>query len=122
MQASDLDSLKAMYSKISLTATIIAKSKPTDAFSNITDVVNDVLNSVADQFDSKIKVETLNITKIIKQNQRETLKTASDYSESIKSQLMKFYSQFKANVLQNLGYVNIPNDGQYLVSEDFLSW
>lgn len=122
LQGKDIEKLQAMYSKISLTATIMAKASPADTFTNITDILHDIENSIADQFESKIKIETLNITNFVAQKQKETLKSSLDYSEKVKSLLLRFYSQFQASFLSNLGYVKIPNTGHYHVSTDYKSW
>jgi len=122
LQRADLDRLQAMYSKISLTATTMAKLMPTDTIRNISDVLEEIQNSIADQFQSKIKLESLNITNLIDEKQISTLKSASDYSEEIKSLLLKFYSQFQAGIVRDLGYVTIPNTGQYHVSTEYKSW
>ena len=73
-QASDLERLQSMYSKISITATILSKSNQTDALVNISDVVQDVQKSIADQCNSKIKFVILNITNNIDSTQIETLR------------------------------------------------
>eukprot|EP00092_Neocalanus_flemingeri_P013748 GFUD01014827.1.p1 GENE.GFUD01014827.1~~GFUD01014827.1.p1 ORF type:complete len:601 (-),score=175.50 GFUD01014827.1:102-1904(-) len=122
LHGNDLENLKKMYSKVSLTAIIIAKSNLTDKFQNISDVVEDVQNSIVIQFDSKIKIATMNINYIIDENKKDTLKTASEYSKIVKNLVLKFYEQFKENFLLNLGYVKIPDVGHYLVSDDYLSW
>ena len=122
LQRDDLDKLQAMYSKISLTTTAMAKVMPTDTFGNISEVLEDIQNSIAEQFQSKIKLESFDITNVIDEKQTATLKTAFAYSEKVKSLLLKFYSQFQASVLKNLGYVRIPNIGQYHVATEFKSW
>ena len=122
LQRNDLDKLQDMYSNISLAATIMAKVMPKHTFENISDVLEGIQNSIADQFESKIKLESFNITNMIDEKQNSTLQTASDYSEKVRSLLLKFYAQFQASVLRNLGYVTIPSTGQYHVAMEYKSW